>query len=80
MIARENAAKHGVEERILFLVGDMFGPIIADEQIHVLVRNPPCIADEVMTLLPVGVREVSPHMERQGGPGGFVGRPEAGGG
>jgi release factor glutamine methyltransferase len=71
-IAQENAAKHGVAERIRFLHGDLFAPLGPDEQFHFIVSNPPYIADEDMPKLPVGVREYEPHLALQGGPGGFV--------
>ena len=72
LIAQENAAKHGVAERIRFLHGDLFAPLGADEQFNFIVSNPPYIADEDMAKLPVGVREFEPHHALQGGPGGFV--------
>ena len=71
-IAQENAAKHGVAERIHFLQGDLFAPLEPDEQFHFIVSNPPYIADEEMPNLPIGVRNFEPHMALQGGPGGFV--------
>jgi release factor glutamine methyltransferase len=69
-IARENAAKHGVE-RIRFLQGDLFAPLPAGEQFDFIVSNPPYIADEEMATLPIGVRQYEPHDALQGGPGGF---------
>jgi release factor glutamine methyltransferase len=71
-ITRENAAKHGVAERIRFLHGDLFAPLGAEEKFHFIVSNPPYIADEEMPKLPVGVRQYEPHQALQGGPGGFV--------
>jgi release factor glutamine methyltransferase len=71
-IAQENAAKHGVAERIHFLQGDLFAPLASEEQFHFIVSNPPYIADEDMAKLPIGVREYEPHQALQGGPGGFV--------
>jgi release factor glutamine methyltransferase len=71
-IAKENAAKCGVAERIRFLQGDLFAPLGSEEQFHFIVSNPPYIADEDMAKLPVGVREYEPHPALQGGPGGFV--------
>jgi release factor glutamine methyltransferase len=70
-IAKENAAKHGVE-RIRFLQGDLFAPLGADEQFHFVVSNPPYITDEEMAKLPIGVRQYEPQMALKGGPGGFV--------
>lgn len=71
-IAQENAAKHGLAERIRFLHGDLFAPLGADEKFDFIVSNPPYIADEDMAKLPVGVRQYEPHQALQGGPGGFV--------
>jgi release factor glutamine methyltransferase len=71
-IAQENAAKHGVAERIRFLQGDLFAPLKPDEQFHFIVSNPPYIADDEMPKLPVGVRDFEPHLALEGGPGGFV--------
>src|SRR5437667_39019 len=44
-IAQDNAAKHGVAERIRFLQGDLFAPLADGEQFHFIVSNPPYIAD-----------------------------------
>ncbi len=70
-IARENAAKHGVE-RISFLQGDLFSPLGPDEQFDFIISNPPYIADEAIPTLEVGVRHYEPHDALKGGPGGFV--------
>ena len=71
-IAQENAAKHGLAERICFLQSDLFAALPADEQFDFIVSNPPYIAEEDMAKLPVGVREYEPHQALNGGPGGFV--------
>jgi release factor glutamine methyltransferase len=71
-IAQENAAKHGVLERIRFLEGDLFAPLAAEEQFHFIVSNPPYIPDEDIPKLPIGVRQYEPLQALKGGPGGFV--------
>jgi release factor glutamine methyltransferase len=71
-IAKENAAKHGVAERIRFLQGDLYAPLQSDEQFEFIVSNPPYITDEDMAKLPIGVRNYEPHQALRGGPGGFV--------
>lgn len=71
-VAQENAAQHGLSERIRFLEGDLFGPLEAGEVFDVIFSNPPYIADDEMPKLPIGVREYEPHLALQGGPGGFV--------
>lgn len=71
-VAKENAAKHGVAERIRFLQGDLFAPLDAGEQFQFIVSNPPYIPDEDIAKLPIGVRQYEPHQALNGGPGGFV--------
>ncbi len=71
-IAQENAAKHGVQERIRFLQGDLLAPVSKDELFDCIVSNPPYIADEDIPKLPIGVRDYEPHQALKGGPGGFV--------
>jgi release factor glutamine methyltransferase len=70
-IARENAAKHEVAQRICFLQGDLFAALASEEQFHFIVSNPPYIADEDVAQLPIGVRQYEPHQALQGGSGGF---------
>jgi release factor glutamine methyltransferase len=55
-VARENAARHGVAERIRFLEGDLFAPLATDERFDMLVSNPPYVADAEMETLPADVR------------------------
>src|SRR5262249_25395957 len=45
-IARQNAARHGVQERIRFLQGDLFAPLPPGEKYDLIVSNPPYIAAE----------------------------------
>jgi release factor glutamine methyltransferase len=71
-IARENASKHGVADRVRFLQGDLCAPLGPGEQFHFIVSNPPYIADEDMPKLPVGVRKYEPAQALRGGPGGMV--------
>lgn len=55
-IARENAARHGVAERITFLEGDLFAPLAGDARFDVVASNPPYVADAEMETLPADVR------------------------
>ena len=43
-IARANADKHKIGDRIRWLCGDLFAPLVADEQFDLVVSNPPYIA------------------------------------
>lgn len=71
-VARQNAAKHGVAERIRFLEGDLFGPLPPAERFDFVVSNPPYIPHEEIAKLPVGVRQYEPHAALDGGPDGFA--------
>jgi release factor glutamine methyltransferase len=71
-VARRNAAKHGLGERIRFLHGDLFGPVPAEERFDFILSNPPYIAHEDIPTLAPGVRDYEPHLALNGGPGGFV--------
>lgn len=70
-VAQRNAAYHGVAERIRFLQGDLFDPVPSGERFSFVLSNPPYIAEEDMSILPVGVRDYEPHLALNGGPGGY---------
>jgi release factor glutamine methyltransferase len=70
-VARRNAERHGVSDRIQFLQGDLFAPLPSGERFDFIVSNPPYIAHEEMDQLPIGVRDYEPHQALDGGPGGF---------
>jgi release factor glutamine methyltransferase len=70
-VAQRNAAKHGVAERIRFLQGDLLSPSSPDERFDFILSNPPYIATEDISKLPVGVRQYEPTVALDGGPGGY---------
>ncbi len=69
-VAKANAAKQGVMERLRFLHGDLLAPV-SGETFDFIVSNPPYIAHEDLKNLPVGVRDFEPRLALDGGPGGF---------
>lgn len=71
-IARRNAEKHGVADRIHFLHGDLLTPLAADELFDFILSNPPYIPREDLDRLPVGVRDYEPRQALDGGSGGFA--------
>jgi release factor glutamine methyltransferase len=71
-VARRNAERHRLAERIRFLEGDVFGPIPAGERFDFVLSNPPYIAHGDMENLPVGVRQYEPRLALDGGPGGYA--------
>ena len=71
-VARRNAARHGVAERIRFLHGDLFAPLRADERYDVIVSNPPYVSQPDWEQLPLHVRAHEPRLALEGGPDGFA--------
>lgn len=73
-IARQNAERHGVAERVSFVEAD--GAEIPAESVpaggfDVLVSNPPYIAESARASLPANVREHEPALALFGGPDGL---------
>jgi release factor glutamine methyltransferase len=71
-VARENARRHGVEDRIHFLQGDVFPPLSHTPLLFdVIVSNPPYIARPEFTTLQPEVRDWEPHVALDGGSDGL---------
>ena len=68
-VARLNAAKAGVAERIQFLVGSLFAGLSG--VFDVIVSNPPYISDEEFLSLPDDVRKFEPSEALLGGSEGI---------
>lgn len=60
-VARENAARNAVADRIRFVGGDLLMPV-AGEQFEIVVSNPPYVAESDRTLLNVEVRDFEPAL------------------
>jgi len=72
-VARENARRHGVSDRIRFLEGDLFGPIRELDllsQADIIVSNPPYIPSGEYSTLQVEVRDYEPKSALIAGPAG----------
>jgi release factor glutamine methyltransferase len=72
-VARENARKHGVADRIRFLEGDLFEPV--DEldlqgQVDIIVSNPPYVPSADVSMLQAEVRDYEPLIALVAGPEG----------
>lgn len=72
-IARENAHRHGVSDRIRFLEGDLFGPL--DEldllgRADIIVSNPPYVPLGDYSTLQAEVRDYEPKIALIAGPDG----------
>jgi release factor glutamine methyltransferase len=70
-VARRNAARHGVAERIRFVHGDLLEPL-GDERFEMIVSNPPYVSGPEYTELAAHVREFEPRLALDGGPDGYA--------
>jgi release factor glutamine methyltransferase len=71
-IARKNAQRHGVAERILFLQGDLFVPFREDKKsFDLIVSNPPYIERDDLPSLQPEVQDWEPRVALDGGTDGL---------
>lgn len=73
-VASENAGRHGVADRILFLEGNLLSPLLPPQadygvlaKVHLIAANLPYIADREWNGLAAGVREYEPSLALRGG-------------
>jgi release factor glutamine methyltransferase len=71
-IARENASRHGVRERVHFLQGDLFDPLEKGSVFELIITNPPYIAYDDFPSLPPEVRDFEPRVALDGGKDGLT--------
>ena len=72
-LAQENAKSNQVDERIIFVRGDMFAAIPGGSQkLKVVVTNPPYVSDAEILELPREIRDFEPHHALEGGPDGLT--------
>jgi release factor glutamine methyltransferase len=68
-LARRNAERHGVADRITFLQGDLLQPLTS--AVDLIVSNPPYVSQpELVTAMPE-VSRYEPHLALDGGPDGL---------
>jgi release factor glutamine methyltransferase len=70
-LARENAARHGVAERIRFLHGDGFAAAPAGARFDLIISNPPYIPTAEIASLEPEVRDYDPRGALDGGADGL---------
>ncbi|HEY5542949.1 MAG TPA: peptide chain release factor N(5)-glutamine methyltransferase [Candidatus Binatia bacterium] len=70
-VARRNAARHGVANRIKFVRGDLFEAIGARAALHLIVSNPPYIPSAEIAGLEPEVSRWEPRAALAGGPDGL---------
>jgi release factor glutamine methyltransferase len=69
-VAKRNAERHGVAERITFVESNLFASVPADAQFDYIVSNPPYVSTAEMATLAADVREHEPHVALHAGEGG----------
>ncbi len=70
-VARANALRHGVSDRIEFREGDLLEPVQTDDPYDVILSNPPYIPTAHIEKLAPGVRDHEPRAALDGGPDGL---------
>lgn len=66
-VARKNAERHGVAERIAFVESDLFAVMPEGEKFDAIVSNPPYISTAEMAELPADVKNYEPHVALEAG-------------
>ena len=71
-VARRNATKNGVADRMTFLQGDLFAPVPAGSTFDLIASNPPYIAQSEFPSLAPDVRDHEPRLALDGGTDGLA--------
>jgi release factor glutamine methyltransferase len=61
-VARGNAQRHGVAERIEFIVGDLLSPLTDGQKFDFLISNPPYVKESEFESLSPDVRNFEPRL------------------
>jgi release factor glutamine methyltransferase len=68
-LARANARRHSVEQRITFVHGDLLDPL--PSRVDIIVANPPYVASAELAALPPEISRYEPRAALDGGPDGL---------
>jgi release factor glutamine methyltransferase len=71
-LARQNAIRHNVLNRIDLLQGDAFKALASAKHFDLIISNPPYIPTAEIQTLQIEVREHDPRLALDGGPDGLV--------
>lgn len=61
-VARRNAERHAVADRIEFVESDLFVALPAGARFDIVVSNPPYVSTAEMAALPADVKDFEPHL------------------
>lgn len=76
-VARENATRHSVVDRLELVQGDLLQPLLShpiargDSALNYLISNPPYIPDDEWAAVEPNVKDHEPHLALRGGPDGL---------
>lgn len=71
-LARQNAARHNVRDRIAFLQSDAFAALESTKLFDLIISNPPYIPTQEIQSLQIEVRDHDPRQALDGGPDGLA--------
>lgn len=73
-VAGENARRHGVEGRMIFIEGDLFWPLRDTDfkGAHIVITNPPYVSESEKDSLVPEVKDFEPHAALFGGADGLA--------
>ena len=70
-LAKQNAAKHGLDRQMHFMLGDLFCALPSAKRFDLIITNPPYVASTELDLLAPEVREYEPRLSLNGGADGL---------
>lgn len=70
-VARANAERHGVTDRIEFREGDLLNPLLGEPPFDAILSNPPYIPDHEWPGVEPNVADHEPHLALRAGPDGL---------
>lgn len=71
-LAKQNAVRHNVLNRVDFLQSDVFTALKSPERFDLIISNPPYIPTDEIQTLQIEVREHDPRQALDGGPDGLL--------
>ncbi|MFO0852533.1 MAG: peptide chain release factor N(5)-glutamine methyltransferase [Gemmataceae bacterium] len=71
-VAKRNAERHGVADRVSVVTGDLFAPLPAGASFDLIVSNPPYVTPGELADLAPEVRDHEPRLALDGGPDGLA--------
>ena len=70
-VARQNASRHGLTDRIQFWLGDGLAGLPGEQEFNLIIGNPPYVPSDEIEVLQPEVSDYDPHTALDGGPDGL---------